>query len=452
MAARLRLPELWWPALVVAAASVLGVAVATRPLLTLTGVVALGLAAVMVANLTIGLCVFTLVSFVDVLPGGPALSAAKAVGLILALTWLATVATRDDERDDFFSAHPGAVYLLVLFFSWAAISALWAQNEMEALTTASRYGLNLILFPIVYTAVYRQRHVWWIAAVFVAGAVLTAAFGVVFPQPTEEGRLAGAVGEANELASVLVAALAVALALAFASPRYSLMRRAALAASVVCLGGILFTLSRSGLLALAVVLLVGMFLAGRWRGRALLIAAAAAVCALVYVAAFTTPYERDRLTRVQGGAGRVDLWRIGWRMAEDKPLTGVGGGNYQLVSPQYLLTKPGAIVRDDFILERPKQTHNIYLQTVAELGIPGLLLLLSVIGFALLCMLRAARIFDASGNNALRILSLAFLLASVGLLASDFFQSEQYSKQLWLVLALGPALLGLAVRERERLA
>jgi O-antigen ligase len=137
-------------------------------------------------------------------------------------------------------------------------------------------------------------------------------------------------------------------------------------------------------------------------------------------------------------------------MVEDKPLTGVGGGNYQLVSPQYLLTKPGAIVRDDFVLERPKQTHNIYLQTLAELGIPGLLLLLSVIGFALTCMVRAARVFGASGNGALRTLSLAFLLASIGLLASDFFQSEQYSKQLWLLLALGPALLGLAVRGRER--
>jgi O-antigen ligase len=178
----------------------------------------------------------------------------------------------------------------------------------------------------------------------------------------------------------------------------------------------------------------------------------AALGAVIYIAAFTTPYERGRLTRVQGGAGRVDLWRIGWRMVEDKPLTGVGGGNYQLVSPQYLLTKPGAIVRDDFVLETPKETHNIYLQTLAELGIPGLLGLLSVIGFALACMLRAARIFRAAGNGALRTLSYAFLLASVGILVSDFFQSEQYSKQLWLVLALGPALLALACRDREQAA
>ncbi len=428
----------------------LGVAAATRPLFTLAAVIALGLAAVMVADLTVGLCVFTLVSFVDVLPGGPALSAAKAVGLVLALTWIATLATRDDERDDFFSAHPGAVYLLLLFFGWAAISALWADSEAEALTTASRYGLNLLLFPIVYTAIRSERHVTWVAAAFVAGAVLTAAFGIVVPQPTEEGRLAGAIGEANELASVLVAALAVAIALAIASPRYSLLRQGAIAASVICLGGILFTLSRSGFLSLAVVLIAGLFFAGRWRGRALLVIAVAAIGALVYVAAFTTPYERSRLTRAEGGAGRIDLWRVGWRMVEDKPLTGVGGGNYQRVSPRYLLTEPGAIVRDDFVLEHPKQTHNIYLQTLAELGIPGLVLLLSVIGFALACMVRAARIFQAAGNGALRALTLAFLLASVGLLASDFFQSEQYSKQLWLMLALGPALLGLAVRGREQ--
>jgi hypothetical protein len=32
------------------------------------------------------------------------------------------------------------------------------------------------------------------------------------------------------------------------------------------------------------------------------------------------------------------------------------------------------------------------------------------------------------------------------MLAADFFASEQYSKQLWLLLAMGPALLALAQR------
>jgi hypothetical protein len=35
-------------------------------------------------------------------------------------------------------------------------------------------------------------------------------------------------------------------------------------------------------------------------------------------------------------------------------------------------------------------------------------------------------------------------LALAGMLAADFFVSEQYSKQLWLLLALGPSLLAIA--------
>jgi len=437
---------------VVAAATAVGIGAATRPLLTLVAMLALALCVLLASDLTLALCAFTLVAFVDVIPGSPALSVAKGVGLLVALTWLATLATREDEGDDFFSAHPGAVYVILLFFSWVTASALWAQDGGEALTAASRYGLNLLLFPIVFTAVRSDRDARWIAWAFVAGAVLSAAFGFVVPQPTEEGRLAGAIGEANELASVLVAALAVAAALAIMSRERPNLRRAALGAAVICLAGVLFSLSRSGLLALGVVLAAGVLVSGRWRGRAAMLAIVGALGAVVYLTAFTTSYERERLTRLEGGAGRVDLWRIGWRMVEDKPLFGVGAGNYQLVSPQYLVTEPGVIARDDFVLTDPKQTHNIYLQALAELGIPGLVLLAAVIGFALACLLAAARPFAAAGNTALRTLSLAFLIALLGILVADLFQSEQYSKQLWLLLALGPAMLALARRGPRKAA
>jgi O-antigen ligase len=209
---------------------------------------------------------------------------------------------------------------------------------------------------------------------------------------------------------------------------------------------VLLTLSRAGLIALALVLLVGIMLAGRWRTRAITVTVIAALGVVSYFAFFTTPYERERITRVQGGAGRIDLWTVGWRMAEDKPLTGVGAGNYKENSPKYLISEPGPIVRDDFILDRPKETHNIYLQVLAELGVPGLLLFLSVIGFSLVCTGRAARAFKALGERRLQALAWAFLLALIAILVTDFFQSEQFSKQLWLLLALGPALLALSRR------
>ena len=44
-------------------------------------------------------------------------------------------------------------------------------------------------------------------------------------------------------------------------------------------------------------------------------------------------------------------------------------------------------------------------------------------------------------------LARAILIASIAVLAADFFLSDQYSKQLWLLLALGPAMLGLATKQ-----
>jgi hypothetical protein len=50
----------------------------------------------------------------------------------------------------------------------------------------------------------------------------------------------------------------------------------------------------------------------------------------------------------------------------------------------------------------------------------------------------------------MEVMSRALVIALVGTLAADFFISEEFSKQLWLLLALGPAFLGIAMQaERE---
>ena len=57
----------------------------------------------------------------------------------------------------------------------------------------------------------------------------------------------------------------------------------------------------------------------------------------------------------------------------------------------------------------------------------------------------------------MEIVARAMVVALVGILAADFFITEQYGKQLWLLLGLGPALLrrraahlsGRAARSRQ---
>jgi hypothetical protein len=66
-----------------------------------------------------------------------------------------------------------------------------------------------------------------------------------------------------------------------------------------------------------------------------------------------------------GGNGRVTLWRVAWRDVEAHPLLGSGAGTYQ---EAWFRQRPLAI--------SVHNAHNLYLETLAELGPLGLALLL----------------------------------------------------------------------------
>jgi O-antigen ligase len=134
-------------------------------------------------------------------------------------------------------------------------------------------------------------------------------------------------------------------------------------------------------------------------------------------------------------------------MFEAHPVNGVGIGNYQVVSIHYLL-RPGITQEDKFIVDTPAQfpPHNIYLSVLSELGIIGLTLFLAILGLTLAAALRAARVFARRGDPIGELLARGLFIALTGYLAALFFSTSLYSKQLWLLLALAPALQAIAVR------
>ena len=78
------------------------------------------------------------------------------------------------------------------------------------------------------------------------------------------------------------------------------------------------------------------------------------------------------------------------------------------------------------------------------IGIVGGVLFLSIIAFSLSCVVRAARRFERMNERTMELLTRSLLVALIGLLTADFFISEMFAKQLWLLLSLGPALLSVA--------
>jgi O-antigen ligase len=143
-------------------------------------------------------------------------------------------------------------------------------------------------------------------------------------------------------------------------------------------------------------------------------------------------------------SGRSSIWTVGWRMVTANPVIGVGSGNYTIAEPHYLLTAPGLIQDDQFIIDTPYVAHNVYLHILAEMGAIGLFLFLGVLGLSIAAAMRAVRIAEQRNDHMLEALGRALVIALAGMLAADFFVSEQFSKQLWLLLALCPALLSIA--------
>lgn len=433
-------------------ALLLGLLAVRSPVLALAAAAGLPFALLVFSDLAAGFAALAFLGFVDILPSAGALSPVRAAGLLLVMAWMAGIVWRDRNRSTaFFSEHPLLTAALIAFLCWGALSTLWAESSGAGNSALSRYLQNMLLLPIAYAAVRTRRDVKLVAAAIVTGATVAALFAISAPTNpelvAEGGRATGTIGDPNELAASLLVGLAIGAGFAIGRGNAPLLRLLGLCAVPLCALGVLLSLSRGGLIAFGAMLIAAVLFGGRWRAPIAAGFGVVAVGGLVYFTQLASLPARERVTTSGDGSGRIDLWTIAARMVEDHPVLGVGVGNFQIASPHFLL-RPGTTQRADLILSSaPKVAHNTYLGIAAELGIPGLLLFLTIVLISLVCGLRAARIWAALGDGTMEALARGVFLGLFGMLIADIFISEMYSKVLWTLLALGPALLAVARRE-----
>jgi putative inorganic carbon (HCO3(-)) transporter len=129
---------------------------------------------------------------------------------------------------------------------------------------------------------------------------------------------------------------------------------------------------------------------------------------------------------------RLLLWETTWNMLRDRPLLGVGVGNYRKAQDPY--------VRDAVPLTMTRtHAHNIWLQAAAERGVLGLLALLWLSVALLRAALLAVRRLRPGGGLALALATGA-LAALVGFFVDGFVQNNfgdsQAALLFWLVAAV----------------
>jgi putative inorganic carbon (hco3(-)) transporter len=451
LTARAELPTRLLTAVLLTLALIVGVVAGYSPPVAIGLTLGLVFLAIAMANLTAGIALFSLLTFLDtVLPTQGAagtFSVPKLLGLVLMISWLGLITAGEREYRQRIFSHPAFLLVLFVLLGWVLCSVAWSEDSGAALLSLSRWVPNALLFVIVFAGVRTRNQLQWVLGAFVVGALISAIYGLVVPAPASDfGRLEGAGGDPNETAAALVAAAALAIALAATLRGKPLLRLAVLAVAPLCAFASLLTLSRGGLVAFGAALIAAVLMAGRRRGQILVLALVAASLAVGYFVFLAPASATERVTEVHGGTGRTDIWKVGWRMVQGAPLQGIGAGNFPVVSIHYLL-EPGALLRDDFIIDTPKVAHNTYLEVLAELGIVGLTLFLIVICFAVGCAVRAARYAARLKDRDIDILARALVVALAALMAANFFISREYSKQLWLLLALGPVMLDILRRD-----
>lgn len=449
MPARGRVEYAGWAALLLAMSAAVGLAAGIKPSIGIGAAVGLAFSLVTISDVTAGLVLFTVLSFLDVLnSSGGSASFIKVAGLLLFGSWYAQRLAGSARTRGSVAKIPSTLLLsLVALALWSAVSATWAESSGTALTSTMTYVLDMLLIPIVMVAVRRREHLTAVTAAFLIGAIISTAYGFISPAATGsvDGRLAGGIGDANEQAAVLVAAIPMAIGLGVAVKRPGL-RYLSWAGGLFCLAGVFTTLSRGGLIALGLMLVGAVVFGGRWRARAAVLLAVTVIGTVTYYFAIAPLAARQRVT-MSSTSGRSDIWRVGWRMVQAHPVLGVGSGNFQNAAVHYV-QGIGTLTAAHLIVDVPHVAHNIYLELLADLGIPGLIAFLGVAGCSLACAAGAARRFEARGDVEMELMARCLALAVVAFLSADFFLSGEFSKQLWLTFALCPATLAVSKAAR----
>lgn len=435
-----------WP-LGLMLAACLGALTAFEPMLGLGLLVVLGYVSLALVGFPAMFAAWTLSFFIPFFQVGNVLLKVGlvAVAASLAFAWLQDAAAFRAR------ARAGAPFLLAaaVFLAWLAATLLWAPDPGSALSQLWKYGISLGIFAALIVAVTSKGQVRLIVAAFVAGAALTAICGLlgISGGPVNslpgQSRVQGGAGDPNVLAAAVLAAAVLAGGL-MPGVRRTTPRLLLLAAIVVFGLTLAGTESRGGAIA-AIVVLVAALLTMRGRRAAVL---GLPIGALVAAAAWLalSPGSVERLTNFNDhGNGRYELWRIAWEMFAAHPLQGVGLGNFIPQAPNYVL-HPGALQFIHLIIEKPVVVHNIYLQFLAETGLVGLLLFLTLVALSLVASLRAASIFEEQEDWDFADLCRCIFLAGVALLAAGFFISSGVDYKLWALLGLGPVALILARR------
>ncbi len=343
---------------------------------------------------------------------------------------------------------------LIGWFAFAAaISVIGSLNTGWSLDYLTRTVLPAVALAIIVPAgVFVAEDASLFAALQVVGATIYCVAILVRFHVGADGRLGSLVFyDGNDIGMLLVCTLPLC-AYFTRHAKSRIVRVFALGTAVLFMFTIAETGSRGAFLGLVA---VGAYVMIRFRTiRPSTRAAIVGLTTVLLLAGATTKYWAQMDTILHpttdynwaGNAeeGRMSIWGRGMGYANERPLTGVGVGGFNIaegtISPLARQQEYGRGLKWS-------SPHNSFVQVLAEIGIPGFVIFLAMLFTAYRTSARVARSGFRRGGQAARIgeLSQAHAAALTGYVVSGFFLSQGYAAYLYFVVGM---IIGLDVTTR----
>ena len=317
--------------------------------------------------------------------------------------------------------------LLGVYAAEAVLSPSWSMDPHSSVIAAAEVAKHFLFFLAIVNTIDTPRRVR-IALGLYALAALIPGWGTFNNWMHDEllvegfrGRWLGVLADPNHDAMALVGALPILLFIAVGHGHRTLLRVAGALGAAACFAGIVATHSRGGSIGLVVAVVAFALLSKR---KALAGVAVLAGLAGLLLFAPTSFWQRNETTSL--GAedlsieGRLEAWQVAARVLRERPVLGVGAGAFLAAWNEY------APIDSDRLFGYRYVAHNLVLEALGQLGLLGVISLMS---FVAICLFSAWRARHGELGGEAR----AVLASMIGYLVCQMFSGYTNS---WYLFAL----------------
>jgi len=308
--------------------------------------------------------------------------------------------------------------LYVVLFMWKAFTRTLATSVREIPRVKGAWD-RVPYIVIGFYKIHREQALRILHILFLANAIIVVyALAQMFMEiPAlykplfyeDSGRMGGYFGHPNQYGGCISIIFIVNICLSLYQDKKFLWYAPFLLAGIVAAGSRGYFLS---VFACIIIILIIPALSGSYKRMLKYSAVTLAALALIVV---TVPWFSQRIASIfslEQNVYRLNFWKISWNVFLEHPLVGVGSG----MLPGYL-----APFEKQGLIDNTAHAHSLYLQALAEDGIPGFIL---VVGAHLYFLIKYFRVFSRSAEPLLKALSLAVTLSFVNLLVAGVFENN----------------------------